>query len=69
MIVASESTTACVDCSVRPQHPGSVVRLVGKDHSGNVISLCTRCWILRNNDANVPAAIGKLPTAKGKKKR
>lgn len=56
----------CNDCSSAPG-PGSVVRLVGRDGSGNVIELCSRCWIRRNNDTKVP--VGLQLKAKGKKKR
>jgi len=55
----------CSDCNESPG-PGSVVRLVGRDHKGNVITLCSRCWIRRNSDAKVPA--GPQLKAKGKKK-
>ena len=44
---------ACVDCGDGPG-PGSVVRLVGRDREGNVVSLCSRCWILRERDKSPP---------------
>jgi hypothetical protein len=53
----------CNDCK-EPPGPGSVVRLVGKDGSGNVIELCSRCWIRRHNDAKAP--VGLQLKAKGK---
>ena len=39
----------CSDCG-DPPGPGSVVRLVGRDREGNVIELCSRCWIRRERD-------------------
>jgi hypothetical protein len=55
----------CSDCN-DPPGPGSVVRLVGRDYKGNVITLCSRCWIRRNNDTK-PVA-GLQLKAKGKKR-
>jgi hypothetical protein len=48
------SVTTCVDCGEEPRHPGSVVRLVGKDASGNTVALCSRCFIRRERDAQIP---------------
>jgi len=56
----------CNDCN-DPPGPGSIVRLVGRDRSGNVITLCSRCWIRRDRDAKAP--VGPQLKAKGKKKR
>jgi hypothetical protein len=54
-----ESTTKCNDCGEEPRHPGSVVRLVGRDASGRTTALCSRCFIQRERDAATPA-LGKL---------
>ena len=67
MIIA-ESTTGCGDCGDEPRHPGSVVRLVGKDSSGRVIALCSRCWIRRNNDAKGPVVPQLKAKGKGRKR-
>lgn len=48
------STTKCHDCGAEPSHPGSVVRLVGKDASGNTVALCSRCFIKRAHDTTPP---------------
>jgi hypothetical protein len=56
----------CSDCK-DPPGPGSVVRLLGKSANGDVVELCSRCWILRDRDANAPV-IGKLKP-EGKKKQ
>jgi hypothetical protein len=56
----------CNDCGKEPHHPGSVVRLVGKDAAGNVITLCSRCFIRRERDAALPTMQLKK---KGKNKR
>jgi hypothetical protein len=54
----------CSDCG-DPPGPGSVVRLVGKDSSGNVIELCSRCWIRRQRDAApMPMQLKKKGKAK-----
>jgi hypothetical protein len=56
------STTKCHDCGAEPSHPGSVVRLVGKDASGNTVALCSRCFIARQHD--VAPALPKLEKKK-----
>jgi len=45
---------ACNDCGDEPRHPGSVVRLLGKDASGNTVVLCSRCFIKRGQDVAPP---------------
>jgi hypothetical protein len=57
----------CNDCNESPG-PGSVVRLVGRDRSGNVIELCSRCWIRRDRDAKTPVGLQLKAKGKGRKR-
>jgi hypothetical protein len=60
-VIIAESTTGCGDCGDEPRHPGSVVRLVGKDSSG-------RCGIRRNNEAKGPVVPQLKAKGKGRKR-
>lgn len=61
------TASACGGCGAEPQHPGSVIRITGKDAAGNTVTLCSRCFIQRDRDARpLPPQLAK--GAKGRKR-
>lgn len=46
---AAVDTKRCADCGAEPKDTHAI-RLVGRDGSGRVVSLCPRCWIKRGKE-------------------